>query len=330
MSIFKKYHQPQGYTHLEDLEDGVGNDLDINSSVQYNYVPQQGYFFPGSGMNYVIGIDGHRSIVQQKKLTKPTKFVGALFCPCFTAEEPFSEESKIRYRNCLMSFTFVLALAEAIVLGVMLKDGLAPLRENTSVGPSPSTLLHYGAKLTHPILHDNQIWRFFSPTFLHAGVLHAIVNLAILFRLGMYLEREWGSLVFLLSYFVAGVGGTALSCILQPHTIGVGASGAVAGLVIAYGIQLALSFKSLDTFQRRLQVFQFITFLVMVLILMLCPYVDWSNMVGGGCTGLLFGIAIWDLKQERQHHRRLLWIVPATLLIVGFSGAFCYLYLVMA
>ena len=63
-------------------------------------------------------------------------------------------------------------------------------------------------------------------------------------------------------------------------------------MVGAYGIQIALSFKALDGFQRRLQLFQFITFFLMLLVLMLCPFVDWSGIVGGGATGILLGAAV--------------------------------------
>ena len=44
----------------------------------------------------------------------------------------------------------------------------------------------------------------------------------------MFLEREWGWVWFLTTYITAGLGGTLLSCILQPHDVGVGATGAVA------------------------------------------------------------------------------------------------------
>lgn len=52
-------------------------------------------------------------------------------------------------------------------------------------------------------------------------------------RLGMYLEREWGSFWFLVTYFISGVAGTIFSCIMQPATVGAGATGAVAVCLIS-------------------------------------------------------------------------------------------------
>lgn len=50
----------------------------------------------------------------------------------------------------------------------------------------------------------------------------------LLARLGMFLEREWGLIWYFVTYIVTGVGATLLSCILQPHDIGVGATGPIA------------------------------------------------------------------------------------------------------
>ena len=41
-----------------------------------------------------------------------------------------------------------------------------------------------------------QLWRFVTPIFLHAGVIHIASNLVMQLRLGLYLEIEWGSLAF--------------------------------------------------------------------------------------------------------------------------------------
>lgn len=63
--------------------------------------------------------------------------------------------------------------------------------------------------------------------FLHAGILHILLNLIAQVRLGLSLEREWGRIKFLIVYMVSGVGATLMSCLIQPDTISVGASGAI-------------------------------------------------------------------------------------------------------
>lgn len=313
-----------GYDQLDHEQEDIESppEMSINMS-QYNFVPQHG-MAPGPGLNYIIGIDGHKTLVPRNHLSKPSSVFGTLFCPCFSTGESLPDESKSRCRRCLLSFTFFLCLGQLVVLALMLKHSFAPISENPSFGPTYATMLKFGAKSEPLMVQHNQVWRFFSSTFLYSGILHAVVNMIVQFRLGMFLEREWGWVWFLTTYITAGLGGTLASCVVEPQEIGVGATGAVAGLVTAFGVQVLLCYKILDPFQRRLQGIQFAIFFAIVLLLILCPLVNWSNVVGGCFVGLLIGVVIWAVEES---HR--VWVIPAFFLLASFAGGFCYLYLYM-
>lgn len=78
--------------------------------------------------------------------------------------------------------------------------------------------------------------------FMHGGFWHIFFNMYTLFFFGCVLERVWGSKKFLLYYFVTGLGAAAchlLVLYLQGNTRNiptVGASGAIYGLLLAYGM----------------------------------------------------------------------------------------------
>lgn len=93
------------------------------------------------------------------------------------------------------------------------------------------------------------IWQFFTYMFLHSSSLfHILFNMLMLWWLGGELEQRWGSRFFLAYYLVSGVGAAVIYCIcLFAYTLAtgnlagwvtpvVGASGAVFGLLVAYGI----------------------------------------------------------------------------------------------
>lgn len=101
------------------------------------------------------------------------------------------------------------------------------------------------------ILEKYYIWQIFSYMFIHSnGVLHILFNMFILWMFGSELERLWGSKFFLLYYLFCGAGAALiyLACISISVFMGVelaydilakpviGASGAVFGLLYAYGI----------------------------------------------------------------------------------------------
>jgi membrane associated rhomboid family serine protease len=82
--------------------------------------------------------------------------------------------------------------------------------------------------------------------FEHGGLFHLLFNMLALWMFGVDLERLWGTRFFLRYYMVAGVGAAATTILLSLLPFGfaaaiysavtVGASGAIYGLLLAYGM----------------------------------------------------------------------------------------------
>lgn len=88
---------------------------------------------------------------------------------------------------------------------------------------------------------DYHTYQFFTYMFLHGGFWHLFSNMFALWMFGRTLEYELGSSRFMLYYIVCGVG-AALIQMLVATLFGdvyfslVGASGAVMGLLLAFGV----------------------------------------------------------------------------------------------
>ena len=82
------------------------------------------------------------------------------------------------------------------------------------------------------------IWQPVTYLFLHGGFIHLLFNMFVLWMFGKDLEYNWGSIPFLKYYFACGIGaGIATSIFGWSSFIPViGASGAVYGLLLAYGL----------------------------------------------------------------------------------------------
>ncbi|MFL5588204.1 MAG: rhomboid family intramembrane serine protease [Ktedonobacteraceae bacterium] len=98
-----------------------------------------------------------------------------------------------------------------------------------------NVLITYGAK-DNDLIIQGQYWRFITPIFLHANLLHVGLNMLNFFVLGIFLERLLGHLRFLLIYLLTGIISIIASFYFMPQEISVGASGAIFGLVGAYSI----------------------------------------------------------------------------------------------
>jgi membrane associated rhomboid family serine protease len=91
-----------------------------------------------------------------------------------------------------------------------------------------------------------QLWRGVTYLFLHANIFHILFNMLALWMFGVEMERRWGSRYFLKYYFVCGIGAAVTVLVLSLLPLGVfaglynsltiGASGAVYGLLLAYGL----------------------------------------------------------------------------------------------
>ena len=82
-----------------------------------------------------------------------------------------------------------------------------------------------------------KIWQLFTYLFIHGGVFHIFFNMFVLWMFGKDLESQWGKMEFLLFYFVCGIGAGLITVLFSVNSIVpiVGASGAIYGLLLAYG-----------------------------------------------------------------------------------------------
>jgi membrane associated rhomboid family serine protease len=114
-------------------------------------------------------------------------------------------------------------------------------------GAFSSTALRYlivfGALIPVQVLHG-WIWQIFTYSFLHAGVMHVLINMLMLWMFGAQQETDWGSRRFI-EFYLFCVGGAALTTIVvayspipgvSPGTSTIGASGGVYGILMAFGM----------------------------------------------------------------------------------------------
>lgn len=88
------------------------------------------------------------------------------------------------------------------------------------------------------VTHHFWIWQFVTYMFMHHDFWHIFFNMFALFMFGNDLERYWGTPRFLKYYFITGIGAGLCSYLISigSMTVTLGASGAIYGLLLAYGI----------------------------------------------------------------------------------------------
>ncbi len=166
-----------------------------------------------------------------------------------------------------------------------LHDILLNIWNNTESG---DVLVAYGAKENTLIL-QGQYWRFITPIFLHATILHVGLNMLNLVILGVFVERMAGHLRFLLIYFVTGVVSIIASFLLSPGEVSVGASGAIFGLVGAYSLFILMHRKALPRGGIPAILWLVIVIGANLSIGLFIPNIDNYAHLGGLLSGCLLG-----------------------------------------
>ena len=87
------------------------------------------------------------------------------------------------------------------------------------------------------IWEEMKAWQLLTYLFIHGGFIHLFFNMFVLWMFGKDLESQWGKNEFLFYYFTCGMGSGLITALFSLNSIipVVGASGAVYGLLLAYG-----------------------------------------------------------------------------------------------
>jgi membrane associated rhomboid family serine protease len=118
-------------------------------------------------------------------------------------------------------------------------------------------------------------WRIVTSGFLHENILHIGFNMWVLYYLGVLLEPAIGRLRFALIYFVSLLCGSFGALLIDPHSVTVGASGAIFGLMGAAAVEMRA---------RQVPIFQSGVGTLIVLNLVISfsiPGISYAGHIGG-------------------------------------------------
>jgi len=153
------------------------------------------------------------------------------------------------------------------------------------------------------------LWQIVSYLFLHGGFGHLFWNMVPLWMFGSELERYWGGKEFLRFFLITGIGAGLLSIAVQPFSLipTIGASGAIYGILMAYGLMFPERLVYLY-FLFPVKVKYFVAFLGIVTFYsaLSSPGGPIAHMahLGGMVFGFLYMKGLLSLSAVRQSYQR--------------------------
>ena len=184
-----------------------------------------------------------------------------------------------KYSYCKANI--ILALIQAAVFGACL-----------ILGDAPYILGQCGTRL---VIEGRQYWRLLTSVFLHANLSHIGSNLLVQILMGNAVERNIGSVRYVILYLLTGIGGNVVSVAYDyargVNTYSVAASGAVFGVM---GTLIILIIKGRKKLRRGSSLLVRALFAVFYAVYsgFQNPYTDNAAHIGGLVTGLVLGVLL--------------------------------------
>jgi len=179
------------------------------------------------------------------------------------------------------------------------------------------TLIH-DAGLNANAISNGDWWRIITGGFLHAGFLHLLLNMYVLYIAGSILEPGIGTPRFLGIYFVSLIAGSLGAMLLDPHATTVGASGAIFGLMA--GVIVIARGRGVEELAS-----QFGLFVVLNLVLTFSiPGISVGGHIGGLIGGAVAALLVIFVERRMRGQRAgyALELVGIVLMIAAtFAGA---------
>jgi membrane associated rhomboid family serine protease len=177
-----------------------------------------------------------------------------------------------------------------------------------------SKIILHGA-LFGPSVANGDWWRLVTSGFLHFNLWHIAFNMYALYILGTLLEPAIGHAKFALIYFVSLLAGSFGALIVSPHSITVGASGAVFGLFGAAILEMRS--RGVDVMQTGLPLWLGINLVFSFTF----NGISIGGHIGGLIGGALAGVAVAELDKRRGLPGITGSLVAAAVGIVAVIGA---------
>ncbi len=249
-----------------------------------------------------------------EKLLKDTSGIDLIINVTKDINEKTEKENKVYERTFKpkkIIFTYILIMACVLMFGICcIFDGIDALRSITNY-----TALKMGANFA-PLIRQGEVWRVITYMFLHASLLHLIVNMYSLYVLGASVENFLGRWKFIVVYLVSGICGGLLSAATGSNTISVGASGAIFGLAGAL-LYFGYHYRTYLGEAIKKQIIPII--LINLLIGYLIAGIDNFGHIGGLIGGILCTMALGIDGKSKTFEK-----INGMICLLAFMGILIY------
>lgn len=135
-----------------------------------------------------------------------------------------------------MPLTWLILGANVIIFLLQSTEAQTQLLTHMALWSMAAPEVYYSNNINYPTF---QVWQLLTYGFLHGSTTHLFFNMFALYMFGLPLEQYWGRKRFATYYFTCLIGAGLIQLWVTwanaPPASTIGASGAIFGLLLAYG-----------------------------------------------------------------------------------------------
>lgn len=164
-------------------------------------------------------------------------------------------------------------------------------------------IVNWGGNIRELTIEQGEYWRLLTNVFVHAGIIHLLMNAIGFIFVSAFVEHILGKRRFLLFYLFTGLCASLTSVWWHDNIVSAGASGAIFGL---YGFFLAL-LVLVNKKDREVNSGMITTILLYIgynLVMGLTGNIDNAAHIGGLISGFLSGAVLTFLGVPRSRRKK--------------------------
>jgi len=164
------------------------------------------------------------------------------------------------------------------------------ISDGTIMNFNSAYLLHWGGNYIHNF-NEGQWWRLITSSFIHAGAIHLLYNVALLYLIAAVLEFTLKPIRLIVFYIILAIAASGISLWWNDQLIIVGSSGAIFGL---FGLYLSLSLTNIVSIEESKALAPILLFIIgfNIIVGLLGIDIDNAAHIGGLLSGFILGFMI--------------------------------------
>lgn len=293
-----------------DPEDDFDNETTIRSVIPTKEHPAEQLYEPTRRLRKLHGNWTHPRTGVLSLYAHVTEIKEDLdYALYHSSDQDYKDYIGTNQRFPFVTTSLLLALTGVFVFQMQQSNWMfESFRQNPFFGPSSETMITLGAVYPPAIVEGHNYHSILIAVGLHGGILHILVYLPLLYKVGAVMEQAGNRMVLVFLFLWTGVcANIAAATIGEPFIAHFGSSGSLCGWFGYCCIDGMLHLHLVTDYPKAKVLFWVVVELTILFLVGLLPFVDNTMHIFGFLSGVLTGMVLLPTRSLTTRQCNCFW-----------------------